>query len=264
MVETDTDAALLVEHAVALRDAMVRLVPQWIENVMLARAPEPDSAPTREAVTRLQSEATRHAIPELTRLLDSDIDQQWSSPLEIVRSLVPAITAELRDLDAPVVRRDARSVELLADDLYGITPATFADIDESLHPLGLGWGAAKAHVHLRRHAQPESAPVVVVFAPELGDRSRFDSFNVTHVRSAGKLGEFAETTEPDLIIVDLDRTSAPADFRLDNAHVVGFGSHVDNDRHEAALEAGFDAVVARSVFFRRLSELLAPVAKTQP
>jgi len=264
VAETDTDAAVLVEHTVALRDAMVKLVPQWVENVMLARVPKPETAATRNAISRVQTEAANETIPRLNSLLSTDIDEQRSSPLEVVRSLVPSITEELHKLDAPAIRRDPRSVELLPDDVYAVAPATFADIDDSLHPLGLAWGAAKAHVHLRRHGQDESTPVVVVFAPELGDRSRFDAYNVTHVRSAGKLIEFSESTEPDLIIVDLDRTSAPADFRLANAHVVGFGSHVDTDRHEAALDAGFDAVVARSVFFRRLPELLAPVVKLQP
>ncbi|MFW2380962.1 MAG: hypothetical protein ACN4GZ_04315 [Acidimicrobiales bacterium] len=263
MAETETEAAVLVEHTVALRDAMVKLVPQWVENVVLARAPAPDAANTRDAVGRLQTEARNVTIPNLTSLFDTDIDEQPSSPLEIVRTLVPSITQELHKLHAPTVPRDQHRMEMLADDAYAVTPATFSDIDESLHPLGLAWGAAKAHVHLRRHGQKESPPVVVVFAPELGDRSRFDAYNVTHVRSAGTLVEFSESAEPDLIIVDLDRTSAPADFRLANAHVVGFGSHVDTDRHEAALDAGFDAVVARSVFFRRLPELLAPVAKLQ-
>ncbi len=264
MAESEGEAALLAEHTSALRTAMIELVPQWVETVIAARAPEPSSAATRDAVERIRSLAETDTVPELSRLLDSDIDHQWSSPLEIVRSLVPALTAELHELDAPAVPRDPRSIELMAEDVYAVTPATFADIDASLHPLGLAWGAAKAHVHLRRRAPVEPTPVVVVFAPELGDRSRFDSFDVTHVRSAGKLVEFAESTEPDLIIVDLDRTSAPADFRLDNAHVVGFGSHVETERHDVALEAGFDAVMARSVFFRRLPELLSPVAKVQP
>ncbi len=264
MAETETEAALLAEHTASLRDAMVQLVPEWAAKTVIARSPDPSSAASRDAADRVRSLAQTETVTELIRLLDSDIDDQWASPLEVVRSLVPALTAELEHLDAPAVPRDPRSIELMAEDVYALTPATFADIDSSLHHLGLAWGAAKAHVHLRRHAQEDPSPVVVVFAPELGDRSRFDSYDVTHVRSAGKLAEFSESTEPDLIIVDLDRTSAPADFRLDNAHVVGFASHVETERHDVALEAGFDAVMARSVFFRRLPELLAPVAKVQP
>ena len=34
------------------------------------------------------------------------------------------------------------------DDVYDLSPATFADVDPALHEPGLVWGAAKAHVHL--------------------------------------------------------------------------------------------------------------------
>ena len=261
MPETEQEAALLAQHTATLRDALAEKVPQWAATVVQALTPEPDSPESDEAVERVRTTAETETVPELTRLLDTDIDAQWCSPLDVVRTLVPVLTDTLDQLGAAARPRDARSQELMPDDIYAITPATFADIHPSLHEPGLGWGAAKAHVHLRRHGTDARPPVVVVFAPELGDRSRFDHYQVTHVRSAGKLAEFATETEPDLVIVDLDRTSAPADFRIDNAHVIGFGSHVDTDRQDAALEAGFDAVVARSVFFRRLPELLAPVAK---
>jgi hypothetical protein len=67
--------------------------------------------------------------------------------------------------------------------------------------------------------------------------------------------------EPDLLIVDLDRASDPAAFWLENAHVVGFGSHVATETQRVAHSVGYDAVMARSVFFRRLPELLAPVLR---
>ncbi|NNE95379.1 MAG: hypothetical protein HKN24_05070 [Acidimicrobiales bacterium] len=260
MAETEQEAALLARHTDALRDALARRVPQWAAAVVESLSPEPGSTASDDAAARVRTMAEAETVPELERLLGSDIDAQWCSPLDIVRKLVPAITDALDRLGAEPRSRDPRSLELMPHDTYAITPATFADIHPSLHEPGLAWGAAKAHVHLRRHAT-DDPPVVVVFAPELGDRSRFDHYDVTHVRSAGKLHEFAARTEPDLVIVDLDRTSAPADFRIDDAHVVGFGSHVDTERQDAALDAGFDAVVARSVFFRRLPELLAPVAK---
>jgi hypothetical protein len=37
------------------------------------------------------------------------------------------------------------------DDRYDLTPRTFADVDPSLHELGIVWGAVKARAHLRRH-----------------------------------------------------------------------------------------------------------------
>ena len=266
MAETEQEAALLAQHAAALRDLLVDVVPQWVDVTLRFRA-QSDADPQllQAASARAVTVAQTKTLPDVVKLLDADIDEQWTSPLDLVRSLVPALTTELDQLGAPEIGRDPGTTEMYPDDRFALTPATFADIHPDLHQPGLAWGAAKAHIHLRRHAQPAppADPVVVVFAPDLGDRSRFDAFSVTHVRSAGKLVEFAESSEPDLIIVDLDRTSAPADFRIDNAHVVGFGSHVDTDRHEGALEAGFDAVMARSIFFRRLPELLEPVAKAK-
>ncbi len=264
MAESEHEAAMLAEHAAALLELLNEKLPHWVDQVVRDRAPaDADPRAVQDAVARIVQGPQTATTADLNRLLTTDIDQQWSSPLELVRSLIPVITHELDRLGAIAVGRDAGTVEMYPDDRFALTPATFSDIDPDLHLPGLAWGAAKAHVHLRRHGQPPtpSVPVVVVFAPDLGDRSRFDAFSVTHVRSAGKLTEFAQDSEPDLVIVDLDRTSAPADFRIDNAHVIGFGSHVDTERHDEALDAGFDAVMARSIFFRRLAELLEPVAK---
>lgn len=63
---------------------------------------------------------------------------------------------------------------------------------------------------------------------------------------------------PDLILVDLDRcpVDAMVDFCVTDARVIGFGPHVDSERHDRALTAGFNEVLARSVFFKRLPRLL--------
>lgn len=262
--ESPAEAKLLATHANALLDALRTTVERWAVNTLVSRSPADAHQRVQKGADRIRNYVRESVLPDLTSLLGADIDAQWTSPLEIVRSLVVPITAELQTLDVPPPQRDASSIALHQDDLYNIAPATFADVDPSLHDLGLAWGAAKAHVHLRRHKEmePDRVPVVVVCAPELGDRSRFDAFEVHHVRNAQKLAEFSSHTEPDLVIVDLDRTADPVPFRIDNAHVVGFGSHVDTERHDAALDAGYDAVMARSVFFRRLPELLAPVQKS--
>lgn len=66
--------------------------------------------------------------------------------------------------------------------------------------------------------------------------------------------------EPDLILVDLDRCPAEqlADFCTTDAPVIGFGPHVDGEGHDRAVRAGFTEVLARSVFFKRLPQLLEP------
>lgn len=94
--------------------------------------------------------------------------------------------------------------------------------------------------------------IVSAYVPGLMDRSRFDRHDITFVSTAQDAIDAAAT----LVLVDLDRCDEPAAFRIDGAKVIGFGSHVDADRLAEAEAFGFDEVLPRSVFFRRLTEIL--------
>ena len=59
-------------------------------------------------------------------------------------------TAVLVGAGVPPVERDEFTERRFPEDVYDLAPATFADLDPSLHEPGLTWGAAKAHVHLAR------------------------------------------------------------------------------------------------------------------
>lgn len=85
-------------------------------------------------------------------LLAADIDDQRSNPLSVVRSAVIYPTEVLRQAGLPPVERDSFTEERFPGDDYDLTPASFADLEESLRELGLMWGAAKAWEHKRRHA----------------------------------------------------------------------------------------------------------------
>lgn len=93
---------------------------------------------------------------------------------------------------------------------------------------------------------------IVAHVPNLFDRSRF-----------GGLATFVETPEeagslnPSMVIVDLDRCEDLEGFRIEgSASIIGFGPHVDTELHRRATEVGYTEVLARSVFFKRLPELL--------
>jgi hypothetical protein len=96
--------------------------------------------------------AQAHAalLPELRDLLATDVDAQRSNPLAVIRRGVPYATAVLQAAGVPPVRRDADAERLFPDDVYDLTPAAFADVGSSVHEPGIVWGAAKAHVILRR------------------------------------------------------------------------------------------------------------------
>jgi len=147
------DAAALASYAEALADGVERALPGWVtrcvERVMVAWAGELPGPVLAEAHTA--GEAARDDIaPRVRELLRADIDQQPTNPLAIVREAVRYPTAVLERAAVPPVVRDAEAETHFPTDAYDLVPGSFADLDPSLHDVGLAWGAAKAHVHLRR------------------------------------------------------------------------------------------------------------------
>lgn len=148
------DVAALAAYATALADAVEAALPRWLERVVAQRWREwrGDEAPTEvraaavAAGTRVRSEVG----PVLRELLATDVDQQRINPLALVRRAVPHATAVLADAGVPAVSRDADAERLFPEDVYDLTPGSFADLDPAAHEPGLEWGAAKAHVILRR------------------------------------------------------------------------------------------------------------------
>ncbi|MGH1494006.1 MAG: hypothetical protein ACRBK7_32220 [Acidimicrobiales bacterium] len=92
---------------------------------------------------------------------------------------------------------------------------------------------------------------IVAHVPNLFDRSRFQG-KVVFVDTADE----ARSHDPSLLIVDLDRCEDAESFRIDGTTVIGFGPHVDTALHKRATDYGYNEVLARSVFFKRLPELL--------
>lgn len=86
--------------------------------------------------------------------------------------------------------------------------------------------------------------------PNLMDRSRFGAARISFIDGPD------QARAARMVLVDLDRCSDLVGFGSLDGHTVGFGSHVDGDRLAEATDAGFDEVMARSVFFQRLPQLL--------
>ena len=152
---SDDDAALRA-YADELADAVELALPGWVvrevERVLLAW--QDASHPVDPNVLAAAAEAGRVAVaevgPALRALLADDIDRQRANPLMLLRGAVRYPTAVLRSAGVPPVVRDELDERLFPDDVYGLAPASFADVDAALHEPGIAWGAAKAHVHLAR------------------------------------------------------------------------------------------------------------------
>jgi hypothetical protein len=136
----------LAQQGVALADAIEEALPRWGRRVVVERGgpAEEGEAAGRAAAVEL--------VPKLRALLGADVDDQRANPLSIVRRAVPWAAAVLRQAGVAPVARDHVARAQFPDDDYDLTPMSFADVDPSLHELGILWGALKARAHLQRHA----------------------------------------------------------------------------------------------------------------
>jgi chemosensory pili system protein ChpA (sensor histidine kinase/response regulator) len=105
----------------------------------------------------------------------------------------------------------------------------------------------------------------MIFASKI--RGTAEQLNVTveFARAEDALFDAAKREVPSLIILDLHATRLDpfalasrlkADDRLRAVPVVAFFSHVETELQRRAVEAGIDHVLPRSIFTKRLPEIL--------
>jgi hypothetical protein len=148
-----SDEAALMAHAMALADAIDEALPGWIRRCVEQRCAAAGRRFDDAAAARAEEASLRGSAevgPVIRRLLVTDIDSQTTTPLAVLRGATRYATHALADLGVPPVERDEFSRRAFPDDVQGLSPASFAEVDPALHEPGLIWGAAKAHVHLAR------------------------------------------------------------------------------------------------------------------
>ena len=142
-------------HATALAEAVEVALPGWVERsvarVLAAWAGEALDAGVMETARAAGRRAATEVGADLRALLDADVDEQWSTPLSLLRGAVRYPTEVLAGAGVPPVERDPFRRRLEPGDLYDLSPASFADVDPALAEPGMVWGAAKALAHRRRH-----------------------------------------------------------------------------------------------------------------
>jgi hypothetical protein len=158
MVGVADGESMVEEHGRALSDAISAALPGWVERSVKRRLDDAGRE-AEDGVLEAAAVAGQRAaddVGEAVRtLLEADIDQQRTTPLSLLRGAVRYPTAVLREAGVPPVPRDEMQEALFPDDVYDLSPATFADVDLSLAEPGLVWGAAKAFVHKQRHKRAE-------------------------------------------------------------------------------------------------------------
>lgn len=148
------DEQKLADFARVLGDAVEQVLPGWVIGCVEDRAPML-TAPLREQAERAAELAAEETMPMLRQLLATDIAEQRGNPLDLLRMAVKYPTEVLAAAGIAAGTRDEFDERVFPDDVYALTPASFADVHPSLHEPGLMWGAAKAHVHLRRRRESD-------------------------------------------------------------------------------------------------------------
>ena len=157
----DGELAMMRDISERLVDAICAAVPRWVVAAVEARTREldPDDAAVagRNAAVAGAAAAAAARI-ELSKLLASPIDEQRSTPLAIVRSLVVHPNGVLSAAGVAPVRRDPFEERANPEDRWAIAVATWADLGDEVAELGMAWGAAKAFLHkaLHRPRAPEA------------------------------------------------------------------------------------------------------------
>ena len=158
-VDPDDDRKL-ADYGARLAETVRLALPTWVERAVERRHPGPLPDEMRAEAVSAGRAAADDVGTRLDELLALDIDQQWTNPLTLIRTAVRYPTEILARHGVPELSRDEHAVAINPADVYDLTPAAFSDLGPDVHEWGLVWGAAKAHVHLRRRRQSNGADSV--------------------------------------------------------------------------------------------------------
>jgi hypothetical protein len=191
----------------------------------------------------------------LADLLTRPFERQRRGPLEVFQEAMRIPTEALTAAGTPVVPRDPGSVAALPGDAYDLAPASSRRLGDDVWEAHLAWGATKA----KSFQRPRQVGLLSV---NLMDRSRVEALVE---RSGAKLVVWAGgnagagESKLNLALVDLavpGALIAIEELVRTGVRVIAFGPHVDREALRRARQIGAEQVLARSVFFDKLGELL--------
>ncbi len=144
------DEAQLAAFALDLGDRIEAAIPDWVERSLRARG---GAAFDAVAAADVAAATAEEVMSPLRMVLAADVDRAAGSPLAALRTGVGPMTRCLDAWGVPRPMRDEFHQRQFPNDPFELGPAAFGEVDPSLHEPGLVWGAARAHVHLRRRRE---------------------------------------------------------------------------------------------------------------
>lgn len=158
-----SEAPTLAEDEATLRSIAAELLAgidasldRWIERGLNERSAGQRGGLDAEVIGDVVAKTRAIVMGDVERVLTADVDAGAGNPLAVLRDGVGPMTDALQAAGCEPATRDPFHQQAFPNDPYGLGPASFADVDEQLHELGLRWGAARAHIHLRRRREQTS------------------------------------------------------------------------------------------------------------
>ena len=140
-------------YPLALHEAVTGAFGQWYSARITAIIT--DSGVTippgaEEDIARAAADAGAWVAHELLALLATDVDEQTTNPLHLLRGAARFATPLLDGLSVPRPVRDEFETRAMPDDVYAVGPLAWIDMGDHVHEAGIGWGAWKAATVLTR------------------------------------------------------------------------------------------------------------------
>ncbi len=143
----------LSPYSERLLNAVVDAVPRWVDSMVRKHVRRHVGVVNEDVVAAIilaSNDARRFVADELFALLSTDVDEQRSNPLQVLRNAAQFPTRVLIDAGVPAPQRDHFDEQINPQDVYGLGPYTWRDLGEDVHDAGIEWGAWKAATILAR------------------------------------------------------------------------------------------------------------------
>ncbi len=142
---SSSDEEKFEQYGRALHAAVSEAVRPWLVREVSSRLGSAD-----DELALLLEETAQDVERSIDELVGADVDQPLSGPLERIRLCVEPLNSELdrRGVEPPA--RNTVDRQLRPLDRHELGPMTFRDLSDGVHDAGINWGAAKAHLHLKR------------------------------------------------------------------------------------------------------------------
>ncbi len=140
------------QYSTRLLETSDEVVTKWVKRLIRRHCDEQKFSDLQagDVCISVIAQVSTEVHVNLVELLSRDVFEQRTNPLAIFRAATRPITELLSNLGCSPVSRDDFNERSFPEDIYGLSPATWIDIDEGLVEPGIEWGAWKAATVMMR------------------------------------------------------------------------------------------------------------------